>query len=66
MLNVPRPKVTELPVTDSTIESAMIPTLPIVILNAFFVTSTFTLFSGPAEDMGNHDIASNPKLIKIP
>jgi hypothetical protein len=35
-------------------------------VSAFFVTVTFTLFSGPAEDIGNADIASNPKLIKIP
>ena len=65
MLKVPRPKVNGFAVKVSVTASAIIPTLPIVMVNAFLDTDTLTLLSGPDVANGNADIASNPKLIKF-
>ena len=46
--------------------SAIIPTLPIVMLSELPDTTTATLLSGPDVANGNADIASNPKLINNP
>jgi len=66
IVKVPRPNASQFGSGSSTIESAIIPTLPIVIVSAFFVTFTFTepMFVDVAN--GNADIASNPKLINNP
>ena len=50
---------------DSVTASAIIPTLPIVMLSELPVTATDTSESGPDVANGNADIASNPKLIKF-
>ena len=46
--------------------SAIIPTLPIVIVSQLPVTATDTSESGPDVANGNAAIASNPKLINNP
>jgi len=66
IVKVPRPNVTYEPTTSSTIESAIIPTLPIVMVSAFSVTFIFTAPILVDVANGNVDIASNPKLINNP
>ena len=63
IVRVPRPKVNAFPVTLLLTASAMIPTLPIVIVSPLPVVDTITSESGPDVANGNADIASNPKLI---
>ena len=63
---VPRPRVNLFGSGTSVIESAEIAGLPIFIVSVFFTTCMFTSTAVCAVANGNADIASNPKLVKIP
>jgi hypothetical protein len=60
----PKPKVRGTGVGISTIESAVIPGFPILIVKAFAVAVIVTLFSGPAEEIGYSANAPKPNNIK--
>jgi len=60
------PKDTAFGVKFSVTASAIIPTLPIVIVSELPVTCTCTSVSGPDVANGNAAIASNPKLLNFP
>ena len=66
IVKVPVPNVSLFGSTASTIESAIIPTLPILIVSAFPVTFIFTAPILVDVANGNADIASNPKLVNNP
>jgi hypothetical protein len=65
-VTLPIPKVRAFPVTVSTIESAVIPGFPILIVNSFLVAVIVTLLSGPAVENGNPANAANPNNIYNP
>ena len=61
--NVPKPSVNGFAVASSTIESAVIPMLPIVIVNDVLVAVIVTFLSSAAVANGNSENALNPNLI---